>query len=728
MRGDHPLVIFIDDLQWADTSSLKLLLFLLSDATHKHLLFIGAYRDNEVDQRHPLLEVIENIKKEGSIVSRLELKPLNLESVQVWIADTFHSSKEQLDAITAQVYQKTQGNPFFVFQFLKLLYQEKLINFDVEKQNWSANLPLIQQLQVSDNVANFMVGRIQKLPQMTLELMKIAAAIGHTFDLRILAKLQGLTLIEAANILWPAVQEELILHQSAGYIFEMKILSLEEEGKPHFFVFQHDRVQHAAYQLVEEQELNFLHYRIGKILLDMIEESKRSENIIVIVNQLNYGVHLIKDEAEKIALAQLNLIAGEKAKDSVAYGAAIQYLSTGVNLLPQDCWKKHYALTLGLYENLAASELCIGNQQQASEHFDAIIQHGRSLLEINRTQMLKVSYYCQTGRLQEGLTYGFELLKQVGLHLPLKPTLWQKRLALLKLYIHPYLYSSDYVNNLKKCTDPQALFITDIFQAILYPAYYVGTEFFMVLSADFMGICIKYGQSECYAEAYCCMALCSTMEKIQNYQAAYQFGRIAKMHMAKYPNSIASNLSKCVYYSFTFYWNEHMRQGPIQLKQAERDCFEVGLVSYAGGATAQSSNLLLLAGEPLDYVQDEIRKNQQQAIKYKTAAAVAVTTLALEVCLAFQGLTNDPTDPIPKDFETLFKAFPEKKDLKGIDLLLYFNYYIWRTCLLYHHERYAESVAIAEKITLILDYVPSNCLWLIYYFYKALALAAHYYR
>ena len=361
---EHPLVIFVDDLQWADSASLNLIQLLTSERSRSYLFLLGAYRDNEVSPVHPLMLTLSNIQKTGATVNTITLQPLERGDLNCWIADTLACSTALALPLTEQVYQKTKGNPFFSTQFLKSLHEEKLIVFNFDTRYWQCDIATVRTLALTDDVVEFMALQLQKLPTQTQEVLKLAACIGNQFDLATLGIVSEKSQIEAATDLWKSLQEGLILPFSEVYKFYQQcskdsaelggreetadlLTSNEELAK---YKFLHDRVQQAAYSLIPEDQKRSTHLKIGQLLLRDSSEAEREERIFEIVNHLNMASMLVSDRSQGEQFAQLNLVAGRKAKTATAYAAALECLSNGIKLLATDCWQSQYELTLNLYE------------------------------------------------------------------------------------------------------------------------------------------------------------------------------------------------------------------------------------------------------------------------------------------------------------------------------------------------------------------------------------------
>ncbi len=359
--ASHPLVLFLDDLQWADLASLKFIRALMTDASSKYLLILGAYRDNEVSAAHPLMQMLEQLPQEAKI-RNIVLSPLNLENVEQLVFETL--GEVDSTPLARLIYQKTDGNPFFVTQLLKSLAQANLIAFDFNTARWQWDLGQIETVGVTDNVVELMINKIQKLPTSTQTLLKLAACIGNRFDLETLAVISESSLLKTAESVWLAMEVGLILPLSQAYKIPLVVgeetAAIALSNQAIRYRFLHDRVQQAAYTLIQSNERKATHLKIGRRIQQSQSLEQQTENIFELVNQLNLGIDLIVEQAEKNQLAKLNLIAGKKAKAAIAYEPAARYLNLGLELLSPDCWQNNY-ITLDLYEAAIDIECINGN-------------------------------------------------------------------------------------------------------------------------------------------------------------------------------------------------------------------------------------------------------------------------------------------------------------------------------------------------------------------------------
>jgi predicted ATPase len=353
-QPQHPLVLFLDDLQWADSASLKLIQLLMIDPASQYLLLIGAYRDNEVSPAHPLKHTLYEIQQAEAVVNTIMLRALDITHVRQIIADTLYDS-ERSRPLAELLFNKTQGNPFFLTQMLKTLYQEQLLSFDFAKGIWLWDIEQIQSFGITDlGVVELVASNIRKLPQASQDALKLAACIGDRFNLDILAIISEKSLSDVTEDLWSALQSGLVLPLNKEYKIP-RFFDSEELRKFRFdnsklgYKFLHDRVQQAAYSLIPDDQKQSTHLRIGQLLLQNTPSEEIESNIFDIVNQLNIGVDLLTESKQRDELAKLNLLAGRKAKQSTAYEPALKYFQAGRNILAADSWQTQYELTLAFY-------------------------------------------------------------------------------------------------------------------------------------------------------------------------------------------------------------------------------------------------------------------------------------------------------------------------------------------------------------------------------------------
>ncbi|HZF56778.1 MAG TPA: AAA family ATPase [Polyangiaceae bacterium] len=401
MSADRPLVLFLDDLQWADAGSLKLLEILLADRNRPGLLVLGACRDNEVDAEHPLTATLSALRKEGVAVLEIGLGPLGAPEIVELLGGALGGDPAAALPLAQVVLAKTQGNPFFVGQFLRALYEEQAIRFDPEANAWSWDIAAVEAREVTDNVVDLIAGKLKLLVPETRRALELAACIGHTFTRSILATIGELPPDRVADALLPAVEEGLVRM---------------EGGERYRFL--HDRVQQAAYALIEDADRASTHLRIGRLLLAGMDPQARDEALFEIVDQLNRGEAQMKDPAERTGLAEQNLAAGLRAKASNAYDAAAHHFRFGAALLPESAWSDRYTLTFTLHRELAECDYLCGRFEQAEAMFHRLVERAQSGRDQARVYALVLKLYQVAGKYAEAVQAGLEALKRFDITFP----------------------------------------------------------------------------------------------------------------------------------------------------------------------------------------------------------------------------------------------------------------------------------------------------------------------
>ncbi|MUG96514.1 AAA family ATPase [Scytonema sp. UIC 10036] len=529
---EHPLVIFLDDLQWADSASLKLVQLLMSSASGC-LLFIGSYRDNEVSAAHPLMLTLADLRKANATIHTLTLSPLAKTSLNQLLVDTLSCSSKIAQPLTQLVYQKTQGNPFFATQFLKALYEDGLITFNLARGYWQCDMTAVKALTLTDNVVEFVAQQLQKLPAATQNILKLAACIGNSFDLLTLAIVSEQSQTETAASLWKALQEGLVLPTSEVYKFfqdsehDSDSNSLNSNFQVPTYKFLHDRVQQAAYSLISDDRKQFTHLKIGQLLLQNTPPAEQETRIFEIVSQLNCGIALITQPTERQQLAQLNLKAGRKAKEATAYGAAIHYFNYGIGLLTVNSWELEYDLTRSLHEEAAEAAFLNNNFEQMESLIRVVIQHTTNLLDRIKVYEVQLQAYQVQGQPLQAIATGCKIIQQLGVTLPESITP-----AHIPQYVENTLStlakrSIESLADLPLMTEPKALAALQIIASIAPAIHQTAAYLLAIFAWEEVNLSLKYGNAPLSAPGYADFGIVlNTFNKLEE---GYKFGKLALM-------------------------------------------------------------------------------------------------------------------------------------------------------------------------------------------------------
>ncbi|KYC36074.1 guanylate cyclase [Scytonema hofmannii PCC 7110] len=653
-KKEHPLVIFLDDLQWADLASLKLIDLLITDSDSKYLLIVGAYRDNEVDATHPLMQTLEQIEKEAARINNILLQPLGIEYINQLIADTLNCSIEKSKYLAYLVTNKTQGNPFFLTQLMQSLYRKNLLSFDHNQNIWHWKFEEIERREITDNVVDLTIDKITKLEEKSQKVLQLAACIGNQFNLEVLSVVNNKSQITTARELQPALEVSLILPLSNDYKIPL-LWNQEEISKntseisdafipkiPKYIPYQflHDRVQQAAYALIPEDEKKLVHLQVGRLLLKNIQEDKLEENIFATVNHLNEGYELIIDQFERDSLAKLNLQAGKKAKASTAYQTSLRYLEMGLGLLSPNSWENQYKLTLEIHEETL--ELLYLNTKLAQiENFsEIIIKQAKLNLDKVRAYQIKILYYYSIFQSQKAINTALEILPELGINLSTQAIDINTKIEQLQKYIKLLLKNKRIkdIANLPAIIEPQKLSAIQILQQIISATHTTNFSLFVWVILTLVDFCIKYGNSPQAASIYVTygMLLCGNKRDILQ---GYEFGKISLKLLEKINNTKSKAFVVQMYYGQVWHWKEYLKDKVAQqtLLNGFQKGIDTGEYEYASYAVINYCLIKFLRGEDLEEVTlcykkytNSIEKLKQEFCFYNIKIFYNLTRLLLQ--------------------------------------------------------------------------------------------------
>jgi PAS domain S-box-containing protein len=406
---DHPLVLFLDDLQWLDPATLELLRQLLCQHERRHLLLLGAYRDNEVDATHPLRTTLQSIRGAGVLVQDIFLGPLAVGELVSLVADMLRSPPQLVEPLARLVREKTAGNPFFALQFLAALHDERLLWFAPGTGSWTIEFARIDAKGYTDNVVDLLAGRIHRLSAPCRRTLQVLACLGIRAHIQVLWRLlegsEELELPDASRAELHACLEEA---ERAGLIVA--------QGNSRAFV--HDRIREAAYASIAASERPREHLRLGRLLLVDRAADEVEDEVFELVSQFNRGLHLIEGTVERDLVRRLNLRAGRKSKATIAYAAAREYLAQARGLLPEEGWTTHYSEAFATTLELAECEYLLGHFEQTKSLFREIIEQAQNDVDRANALCLRVRFYDTSGRLRDALEAGIEALRLLGFDIP----------------------------------------------------------------------------------------------------------------------------------------------------------------------------------------------------------------------------------------------------------------------------------------------------------------------
>ncbi|MFN6563890.1 MAG: AAA family ATPase [Nostoc sp. ChiSLP01] len=720
---EHPLVIFLDDLQWADSASLNLLKLLLTERDRGYLFVIGAYRDNEVFPTHPLMLMLDEVKKAQTFIHTLTLQPLSQTYVNQLTADTLSCSTELAQPLSELVYQKTNGNPFFLTQFLKALHEDGYISFDFQTGHWQCDLATVKLLALTDDVVEFMALQLQKLPTATQAALKLAACIGAQFDLSTLAIVNQRSPEDTALDLWKALQEGVIVPISDVYKFyQPSELQVAEVQQPLSFNcsyrFLHDRVQQAAYSLIPDEQKQTTHYQIGQLLLQQVSPAAREERIFEIVNQLNYGITLVGQQHQRDELAQLNLTACRKARASTAYQAAREYATVGLQLLGGDAWQRQYEMTLSLHDLAAEVAFLAGAFEQMEEWIEAAIHHAKTPLEQVPVYQVRIQALVARNQFVEAIAIGQSVFRMLGVNLPDEPTLDDIRL--LKQEIDALIEgrSIESFIHLPKMTDPQQLAIMQNAARLTPVCYMSGTKLYFLVVALQVKLSIQFGNSPVSAFCYVGYAfqlrmLWGDMSKVP------QFGQLG-YQLALEPD--AKNIRAATAMLMGAYvgsWTIHLQDTLPILLDGYQAGLETGNLEFMGYDAQLYCFNAYWYGQPLAELEPQIRAYYQQLSDLHQVTAANCVLAYWQAAQILLG-QSEQESPLRQD------AYEQKVlDEAKVDFYRLSFFYLYRFTLNYWLQDFAKAQHDAAQTRHYLAGGMGSIVEPIFYFYDSLTVLAH---
>lgn len=629
----HSLTLFLDDTQWADRATLNLLRAILVSAEVRSLLVIMAYRDNEVDPAHPFIRLLQDLRASGVPIHTLALAPLKLEHVAELLVDSLRCDKQRAIPLARAVLEKTDGNPFFIREFLKALYQEQRIYLD-GAQRWTWDLPAIEQMAITKNVVDLMLDGLRKLPEGTGRLLGLAACVGNTFDVS--------TLAAAASLDGPAVVRELAPAVDAGLIVTLgRALSSSAQDK---YRFQHDRIHQAAYALLPDAALRAqTHVAIGRSYLRSCSESELDSQIFEIVNQFNQGAALLLDPAERDRVRSLNCAAGKKARDSTAYGSAVSYFGAAAALLPPAAWSSTHADTFALHMDFAECLYLSGEFTLAASEFETVLAHVTSALHRAKVYFLRTKLLQVAGDFPQSIRAGIEGLRILGEDIPETDAEIEAETARQREQVATNLAGRDIAELIHAPVlhDPERKAVIDLLST-LAPCTYIGRPIlFPLMTLKCLNLSLRYGNTQESCFAYSCYGVMLVSAE-GDIAAGYAFSELAIALNERFGDLKLRGSVLHVHGDHINFWRNHFAEDLPILDRAFAACLAAGDLVYGNYVAFQSIWHALEMGKPLPDVARYADMRAEFATKTKNDMVLETIRIEQQFVACLRGLTDSP--------------------------------------------------------------------------------------
>ncbi len=703
----HPLIVFLDDWQWMDVASMRLISDLLITSSLRYFLLIGAYRDNEVGLADPLTIALDALRQQKVIISQIELGPLVPSDVTRLVSDTLHATPEQVAPLSALLYEKTAGNPFFTTQFLHRLADERLLAFNFETRCWEWDLARIEQQGFSQNVVDLMIAKLRRLPRDCLDAVKLLACLGNGAEVQTLARVcdQAVAVTEAD--LWPAVKIGLLVQHHSSY------------------QLAHDRVQEAAYSLTEPELRPQVHLNIGRLLVAHLSAREIEDDIFNIVSQFNFGLELIESPTERSQVARYNFLAGKKAKDAVAYTSARTYLRVALQLQAANAWEDAYSDSYTLHLALAECEYLTGNFDQAEQLFQRLRTHAQSNLDRARVAMLCSDLYQLSGQYEAAVDIGLAALQLFGVVFPDAEDQIEADFSAQLLEIERKLQGRGAADllHLPIADDPVDQMIIAIFADLASAIHQTRPQVFLLAAAKTLNFILDHGNANGASMAYTCYALILTTEgKIRS---AFEFSELALALSKQFHDARRAGIFEYLHSMFIYSWSRPMRESEPLLEHAFIACVDVGNFFWAGYCAFAIAWFSFDIGAKLDEVRRKAKKYMDFAQHTHNQVAVHMDALMLQTTACLQGNT------------LAVGSFDDEK-IQEADFLAVFAKagYFSGTCI-YHVLKQIVAVVFgqsqagldaAEEANVLLDSVRAAMMENSHVFFHALSASARYFE
>lgn len=719
-QPEHPLVLFLDDLQWIDSASLKLMQLLMATTEKYSLFVIGAYRDNEVSPTHPLLLALEEIQQtNNTVVNYIFLSSLELHYVNRLIADALQASIEQVLPLAKLIHLKTDGNPFFLNEFLKSLYFEGFLLFDLDKKAWQWDLKQIQACGITDNVVELMANKIQQLSSEAQQILKLAACIGNQFDLTTLAMVAEQTVQKTA--IW---LQEAILNGQLSIINTQSTTELSTDNSSLIteYKFVHDRIQQAAYSLIPEPQKQMVHQQIGQLLLQNIPLKELEAKIFAIVDQLNISIELIVQQFKRDELAELNLIAGRKAKASAAYKPAFDYFKLGLELLNKKSWQTQYDLTLALYVETVETARLTGHFELMEQLAKEVLQNAKTILDGIAIYEIKIQACMAQNQPHQALRIGLIALKLLGeKEFPEKLNEADIMRELQNIRLTYKNIPIKTLRDLPLMKDATKLAAMRVLERILSPAYQSVTELFPLIAFKMVQLTIKYGNMQGSPAAYGEYGF--TLCGMGDIEQGNQFGQLAlelleRLHVREGEAGVHTAV-----FALIKIWKTHIRETLKPLVDGYQSGLEFGDLEFGFYCAFYYCVHSYFSGKELAKVEKEIAGYSEAAEQFKQGNSLNFINIYWQSVLNLIEPSNHSYQLIGKAYNEV-NMQPQHQQANDKLALCLLSLHKMILGYLFHHYRQAiENAKIAE---INLSGIFATLQVAIFHFYDSLARLAVY--
>ncbi len=704
-RKSHPLTVVLDDLHQADPASLDLMKFLAGETDIDYLLLIGTFRRDAVDASR-LLQALRMLSDKGIEPETVTLEPLDVQQVNILIAAALKGKRSDVQSLSELVHKKTNGTPFFVHQFLGMIYKTKLLQ-PAENGTWQWDAEKIAELDITDNVVELMSEKIALLDDQVRETIQMCACIGTRFDLEAVGYLLQRPVDSLLDDITVMLFEELIRQDVDAYRF------------------QHEKIRDAAYSLISEKEKPPLHHKIGQLLLARAKASEGGlqEAVFHIVRHWNAAAAVVTDDKEKRELARLNMMAGERAKSTTAYDAAEKYFSLAVSFLPSDSWTKQYDISYRLYLQLGETRFLTGDIEGAGRVFDTLLANARSNIERADIYSLMVALYTAIDKPDRALEIGLQALSLLGMRLPEKPGKLRILINIARVRLAQGTTKIEDLADLPELADPEKNAVMNLLSMIGAPAYYVNPELFAVIISRGVILSLKNGLPPLAAYGMIAVGLIMG-SRLGFYDYGNRLGKAGLEVMKRFKDIKSFSRSYFIYAYFILPWREPARDCMHYLSLAYKYGMETGDIIFTGHSINVAAAYRLFTGFPLDAVFED-HKGRSAFLERLDSPFILNNYLdTYEIVNQLRGSEEDGGESLQTrwdDREKRLKAIEDENLQLGM-----FIHYAKREMIMFLFGKFQAVFDLACRADKVVEFAMGTMYVAEHYFYWALSAARLY--
>ena len=717
-RAEHPLVMFLDDLQNADTASLKLMDTILADDECRFFLLVGAYRGEEVDAGHPLLKTLDAMKEAHVQMGLYMLEPLGSSEIEALSSDMFASVLEPVVPLTELIRMKTGGNAFFIIEFINKIYREKLLRFNTEKGGWEWELDRIVQLSVTDNIIELLVERLNRQPEDVRETLCLASCIGNTFHASLLAEIRNAPLQDTIDLLLAAVRE--------GFLLPVREIHAVEgaQGETYNFRFLHDRIQEASHALLGARDIRGIHLAIGRAILKSMDPDSSEDLIFEVLAHFGKAIELVTDESEKLAISSLGLAAGKKAGASTAYSQACGFLSVGISVISDHGWEKHYRLMFDLHREMSYFLYLAGELEESDEFFRIAV--GKALTDIDRGDISasRVTLFTLTGRHVEAHDIGIEALNMLGISIDgrsetLMPQIGADLMDVQKILAERNIRD---VLDMPLVKDPLINSQMKALVEVSVASYFFNPNMFILVILKMLKLSLLHGNTSESSVGYVTFGALQCQNMMMSYTRGFEFGRLAIRLNEKIGNRALDGRLYYMFGTFINHWKQHIETSLPVLDKSHllgREYGDFLFSAFAAGVAV--INRLILGRMNLADVLEECEANIAFSKKVKNVTWVARQRLTRQIILSLMGRTEEGGS----FGDVHYNEIEELKKMQSIKYMLgVAHYYLNKAKMLFLLGKYDEALDASEESEKTVSLHNTTFLVTEHYLYQTLILLA----